>query len=103
MDSCGKNLVNANGEGTAGDYLCKQVKRWLRKSEDFKANGKRDIKIAFHYSECGGDWTPVTSDGEQLYAKELLCCKPDGTFERCNGEDFTKSCECDATKPCEEI
>jgi len=95
MDSCGKNLVNTDGIGTAGDELCKQVSRWLRKDEDFKANGKRDIKIAFHYSVCGGDWTPVKSDGEPIYAKEDLCCKADGTFERCNGEEFTTSDICE--------
>jgi len=95
MDSCGKNLVNTDGVGTAGDELCKQVKRWLKRDDEFKANGKRDIKIAFHYSVCGGDWTPVKSDGEPIYAKEDLCCKADGTFERCNGEEFTTSDICE--------
>jgi len=95
MDSCGKNLVNTAGTGTAGDELCKQVKRFLRRDDDFKANGKRDIKIAFHYSECGGDWKPVNNNGTQLYPKEPLCCTADGKFKRCNGKDFTKSCECD--------
>jgi len=93
LDSCGKNLVNTKGRGTAGDFLCDQVKRWLKRDDDFKANGKRDIKIAFHYSECGGDWTPVNSNGTQLYAKEPLCCTPDGKFKRCNGEYYTRSCE----------
>jgi len=95
MDSCGKNLVNAKGTGTAGDELCKQVKRFLKRDDDFKANGKRDIKIAFYYSECGGDWKPVNNNGTQLYPKEPLCCTADGKFKRCNGKDFTKSCECD--------
>jgi len=94
MDSCGKNLVNTKGDGTAGDYLCDQVRRWLRRDEDFKANGKNDIKIAFHYSECGGDWKPVNDAGNQLYAEEPLCCTAEGTFRRCNGEKFTKSDEC---------
>jgi len=95
MDSCGKNLVNTDGVGTAGDELCKQVKRWLKRDDEFKANGKRDIKIAFHYSVCGGDWTPVNNGTEPIYAKEDLCCKADGTFERCNGEEFTTSDICE--------
>jgi len=95
LDSCGKNLVNIKGNGTAGGELCKQVGRWLKRDDEFKANGKRDIKIAFHYSVCGGDWTPVKSDGEPIYAKEDLCCKADGTFERCNGEEFTTSDICE--------
>jgi len=95
MDSCGKSLVNRKGKGTAGDYLCNLVRQRLKRTDEFKANGKRDIKIGFHYSECGGDWIPVNDDGKQLYAKEPLCCTADGKFERCNGEDFTKSCECD--------
>ena len=71
-----------------GEYLCSQVKRWLRKDDDFKTNGKDDIKIAFLYSQCGGEWTPVNSGDSlktPLYVKESLCCKNDG--EKSNCED----------------
>jgi len=90
LDSCGKNLVNIKGDGTAGGELCKQVNRFLKRDDDFKANGKRDIKIAFHYSACGGDWTPVKNNGERLYVEEPLCCDKDGLFERCDGEESEK-------------
>merc|ERR1712115_53468 len=39
LDSCDKNLINTRGSQTIGDYLCGQVRRWLRRSDDFKANG----------------------------------------------------------------
>merc|ERR1712080_250436 len=29
MDTCGKNLLTTRAEETMGDYLCRQVKRWL--------------------------------------------------------------------------
>merc|ERR1712025_136556 len=93
LDSCNKNLVNTKGTETVGDYLCRQVKRWLRKDDDFKANGKRDIKISFQYSQCNKAWAPISSDAGSLYTKEALCCKADGSFERCNGESYVQQCE----------
>merc|ERR1711862_129601 len=30
LDTCDRNLINTSGSETIGDYLCKQVKRWLR-------------------------------------------------------------------------
>ena len=37
MDQCGNNLLTTKAEQTMGDYLCGQVKRWLRRDKDFKA------------------------------------------------------------------
>ena len=74
LDSCDKNLVNTKAGGTIGDYLCGQVRRWLKNDADFKANGRDNIKIPFYYSSCGEDWTPVSSDGNNLYTDEELCC-----------------------------
>merc|ERR1711909_94067 len=45
LDSCSKSLVNTKGTETVGDYLCKQVKRWLRKDDEFKANGKKISRL----------------------------------------------------------
>jgi len=94
LDSCSKSLVNTKGTETVGDYLCKQVKRWLRKDDEFKANGKKNIKIAFQYSQCGGEWTPVKNGTAPLYTKESLCCKPEGLFERCDGKEYKDSTSC---------
>merc|ERR1711936_1406023 len=60
LDSCDRNLINTSGSQTIGDYLCAQVKRWLRNSSSFKADGIRDLKLPFYYSTCGGAWTPVS-------------------------------------------
>merc|ERR1711997_919924 len=30
LDSCDRNLMNTRGTDTVGDYLCGQVRRWLR-------------------------------------------------------------------------
>merc|ERR1711877_78407 len=92
LDSCDRNLINTSGSETIGDYLCKQVRRWLRKDDNFKANGIRDLKLPFYYSACNGNWTPVNSNGLNLYADEPLCCNPDGTFFRCNGAPFNQFC-----------
>jgi len=92
LDECDRNLINTSGSETIGDYLCKQVKRWLRKDKDFKANGIKNLRLPFYYSACKGDWTPVSSNGEALYAKEPLCCNPDGTFFRCDGTPFKQIC-----------
>merc|ERR1712007_263196 len=92
LDSCDRNLINTSGSQTIGDYLCKQVRRWLKNKKDFKKNGIRDLKLPFYYSACKGDWTPVSSNGEALYADEPLCCNPDGTFFGCSGESFNQFC-----------
>jgi len=92
LDSCDKNLINTSGSETIGDYLCKQVRRWLKKSSSFQADGIKNLKLPFYYSACNGDWTPVTNDGADLYADEPLCCNPDGTFFRCSGEEFNDKC-----------
>ena len=92
MDSCEKNLVKTKSSETVGDYLCKQVDRFIGGKADFQANGKDNIKIPIYYSACGGDWTPVSNEGENLYVEEPLCCTKDGKFRRCDGTDFNRSC-----------
>jgi len=94
LDSCAKSVVNTKGSQTMGNYLCDQVRRWLRKDEEFKANGKNDTKIIFQYSQCKKEWTPVTNDGDKFYAKEPLCCTNEGKFRRCDGTDFKKDDDC---------
>merc|ERR1712062_402785 len=90
LDSCDKNLVNTKQSQTIGDYLCQQVRRWLRNDKDFKANGRDNIKIPIYSSHCGQDWTPVSdgSSGGDLYVDEPLCCNSDGTFRRCDGSAY---------------
>ena len=92
LDSCDRNLINTSGSETIGDYLCKQVRRWLKRDSDFKADGIKNLKLPFYYSACNGDWTPVTNNGVDLYADEPLCCNPDGTFYRCDGTPFNQFC-----------
>ena len=92
LDSCDRNLVNTKSTETIGDYLCAQVKRWLKKDKDFQENGKNNIKIPYYFSQCGKDWEPVTGDGAALYSDEELCCTPNGTFRRCDGSDFVNEC-----------
>eukprot|EP00092_Neocalanus_flemingeri_P002284 GFUD01002436.1.p1 GENE.GFUD01002436.1~~GFUD01002436.1.p1 ORF type:complete len:200 (+),score=48.61 GFUD01002436.1:106-705(+) len=92
LDSCDRNLINTSGSETIGDYLCKQVRRWLRNDAGFKSGGIKDLKLPFYYSTCNGDWTPVSDDGVDLYADENLCCNPDGTFFRCDGSNFNSVC-----------
>jgi len=92
LDSCDRNLINTRGSETIGDYLCGQVRRWLRRSDDFKANGIENLKLPFYYSACNGDWTPISDGEKDLYFKEPLCCNPDGTFFRCDGTEFNKKC-----------
>jgi len=92
LDSCDKNLVNTKSSQTIGDYLCQQVRRWLRRDEDFKVNGRDNIRIPIYYSQCGEDWKPVSDDGQTLYVDEPLCCTPDGSFRRCDGSDYRTSC-----------
>jgi len=92
LDSCDKNLINTRGSQTIGDYLCGQVRRWLRRSDDFKANGIKNLKLPFYYSACNGEWTPISNNGADLYFKEPLCCNPDGSFFRCDGSPFNSAC-----------
>jgi len=92
LDSCDKNLINTRGSQTIGDYLCGQVRRWLRRSEDFKANGIKNLRLPFYYSACNGEWTPISDNGADLYFKESLCCKPNGSFFRCDGSSFNSAC-----------
>merc|ERR1711953_1541267 len=92
LDSCDRNLINTRGTGTVGDYLCRQVRRWLRRSEDFKENGIRGPRLPVYYSACGSDWAPVSDGDNDLYVDEPLCCNPDGKFFRCDGKKFTETC-----------
>merc|ERR1711874_220452 len=92
LDSCDRNLINTRGSETIGDYLCGQVRRWLRRSSDFKENGIRDLKLPFYYSACNEEWTPITDGSKDLYFDEELCCDPNGKFFRCDGSDYNKTC-----------
>jgi len=92
LDSCDKNLLTNKAEETVGDYLCGQVRRWLRKDVDFITNGKRNIDIRFGYSFCNNDWADVSGGGQLLTPDEPLCCAKDGTFERCDGSPFRRDC-----------
>eukprot|EP00092_Neocalanus_flemingeri_P012010 GFUD01012947.1.p1 GENE.GFUD01012947.1~~GFUD01012947.1.p1 ORF type:complete len:204 (-),score=63.52 GFUD01012947.1:112-723(-) len=93
LDSCDKNLVKTKSGETIGDYLCGQVRRWLKRDQDFQDKGKDNIKMPFYYSQCGEDWTPITDgEGGALYSDEELCCTPEGLFRRCDGSDYQKEC-----------
>jgi len=92
LDSCDRNLINTRGSETVGDYLCGQVRRWLRNSDSFKAEGIRDLRLPVYYSACNNEWTPVSDGASGLYVDEPLCCNPDGTFFRCDGSDYRKTC-----------
>merc|ERR1712141_201469 len=92
LDSCDRNLINTRGSETIGDYLCGQVRRWLRRSSDFKENGIRDLRLPFYYSACNEEWTPITDGSKDLYFDEELCCDPNGKFFRCDGSDYNKTC-----------
>jgi len=85
-------LINTRGSQTIGDYLCGQVRRWLRRSDDFKENGIKDLKLPFYYSACNGDWTPISNGASALYFQESLCCNPDGTFYRCDLSEYNSVC-----------
>jgi len=92
LDSCDRDLINTRGSQTVGDYLCDQVRRWLRRDSDFKANGIRDLKLPFYFSACNGDWTPISDGNKDLYFDEPLCCTPEGSFFRCDGSAFNSVC-----------
>jgi len=47
----------------------------LKRNDDYKANGRDNIEMAFMYSECGNEWTEISSSIEgKLVPKEPLCC-----------------------------
>merc|ERR1712130_142619 len=92
LDSCDRNLINTGGSTTVGDYLCGQVRRWLRNSASFKANGIRNLRLPFYYSACNGEWTPIESQGEPLFFEESLCCTSQGLYEKCDGTPFNSVC-----------
>eukprot|EP00088_Acartia_fossae_P045035 TRINITY_DN4812_c0_g1_i1.p1 TRINITY_DN4812_c0_g1~~TRINITY_DN4812_c0_g1_i1.p1 ORF type:complete len:201 (-),score=50.51 TRINITY_DN4812_c0_g1_i1:35-637(-) len=92
LDSCDRNLINTRGSETIGDYLCGQVRRWLRRDDDFKANGIRNLRLPFYYSACNGDWTPISDGSKDLYFDEPLCCTPEGTYFSCDGSAFNSVC-----------
>lgn len=96
LDTCGKSLIrqkwSEKAEETAGDYLCSQVHRWLKRNSDYKKNGKDNIELSFKYSTCNGDWKDIASNGVALKSKEPLCCTKDGKFRRCDGSAFNKQC-----------
>jgi len=92
LDSCDRNLINTRGTDTVGDYLCGQVRRWLRNSADFKENGIENLRLPVYYSACNSEWAPVSDGDTDLYVDEPLCCDKNGKFFRCDGSDFTQSC-----------
>merc|ERR1719266_1559562 len=53
LDSCEKNLVKTKSSETVGDYLCRQVERFIGGKAEFQEKGKDDIKIPIYYSACG--------------------------------------------------
>jgi len=56
-------------------YIFLKVHRWLKRNDDYKANGRDNIEMAFMYSECGNEWTEISSSIEgKLVPKEPLCC-----------------------------
>merc|ERR1712241_1650207 len=92
LDSCDKDLINTGGSTTVGDYLCGQVRRWLRNSASFKSGGIRNLRLPFYYSACNGDWTPITDGSKALFFKEPLCCTSQGLYEKCDGTPFNSVC-----------
>ena len=67
LDSCNKNLVNTKQSQTIGDYLCQQVRRWLRNDADFKANGRDNIQLPVYYSQCGQVLISVFATAERKH------------------------------------
>merc|ERR1719394_1954981 len=87
-----------------GDYLCGQVHRWLKRNDDYKANGRDNIEMAFMYSECGNEWTEISSSIEgKLVPKEPLCCTNKGKFRRCDGSQSHQVGECGGAHPNNEV
>merc|ERR1712112_683514 len=95
LDSCDRNVLVSKADQTVGDYLCGQVRRWLKKDASFIAAGKRDINIRFRYSFCSNDWVDVADQEKGLLVpEEPLCCTTGGKFERCDGTPFRTACKC---------
>lgn len=92
LDSCDRNLINTRGSQTIGNFLCGQVRRWLRRSASFKTSGIRDLRLPFYYSACNRDWTPITDGENDLYFDEALCCNPDGSYYNCDGSVTNDQC-----------
>jgi len=92
LDSCDRNLINTRGSQTIGNFLCGQVRRWLRRSASFKTSGIRDLRLPFYYSACNRDWTPITDGENDLYFDEALCCNPDGSYYNCDGSETNDQC-----------
>merc|ERR1711892_783270 len=55
LDSCDENLINTSGSETIGDYLCKQVRRWLKNSSSFKADGTLCCNPDGTFYRCSGE------------------------------------------------
>jgi len=93
LDSCEKTLGNLDGKNTIGNQLCDQAIRFLKNRNLDTSLGIQNLELVFSYSDCKKPWTSVTSDqiGE-LSLNEKLCCNADGSFYRCNGGSFNKSC-----------
>jgi len=69
------------------------VHRWLKRNSDYKENGRDNIEMAFMYSQCGNEWTEISSSIEgKLVPKEPLCCTNKGKFRRCDGSGQVESC-----------
>merc|ERR1711890_148351 len=56
LDSCDRNVLVSKSDQTVGDYLCGQVRRWLKNDASFKGAGK-GISIS------GSDIPSVTMTG----------------------------------------
>jgi len=53
------------------------VHRWLKRNDDYKANGRDNIEMAFMYSECGNEWTEVRENNGNVF----FCVNLVFTFE----------------------
>jgi hypothetical protein len=94
LDSCDRSLINSGGSDTIGNFLCGQVRRWLKRSASFKENGipAPGLELPFYYSQCGGNWTPVNNGTADLIAQERLCCTNQGKYYKCDETDFARGC-----------
>merc|ERR1712083_190940 len=103
LDTCEDTLLNSrtvSKKDTLGNTLCDQAIRFLKPTRKWKKQnigtlGLRNQKMIFYYSACGSDWKPIhdSATNEPLRVETLLCCKPDGTYEPCDGStDFTRGC-----------
>jgi len=103
LDTCEDTLLNSRAisrKDTLGNTLCDQAIRFLKPTRRWKKQnigtlGLKNQKMIFYYSACGGDWKPIhdSATNAPLRVETLLCCRPDGTYEPCDGStDFTRSC-----------